>query len=97
MGRRAGWSFVTSHARVLAAVAAMPDARVRDIAHTSGITERAAHRVLADLERAGFLTRWRVGRCNRYTVHPERGLCHPDETALPVPALLALVRLTERP
>ncbi|MFB8245945.1 helix-turn-helix transcriptional regulator [Streptomyces sp. NPDC001046] len=97
MSRRAGWSFVTTHARVLAAVADMPAARIRDIALTTGITERAAHRILADLERAGFLTRRRVGRRNHYTVHPERGRSHPAETGLPVPALLALIRRTTRP
>jgi DNA-binding IclR family transcriptional regulator len=62
------WSFVTNHARVLAIVAADPNARLRDIASAVGITERTALQIVNDLEQAGYLTKSRAGRRNQYTL-----------------------------
>ena len=62
------WSFVTNHARVLACVAADPNARLRDIASAVGITERTALQIVNDLEQAGYLTKTRDGRRNQYTL-----------------------------
>ena len=72
------WRFVTNHAHVLACIAAEPTSRLRDIAATVGITERAAAQIVNDLEQAGYVTKTRVGRRNRYVVHPELPLCHPQ-------------------
>jgi DNA-binding MarR family transcriptional regulator len=60
------WSFVTNHARVLAFVAAHPNARLRDVAATVGITERTAGQIVTDLEQAGYLSKSRDGRRNQY-------------------------------
>jgi Mn-dependent DtxR family transcriptional regulator len=62
---------------VLACVAADPDARLRDIAATVDITERAVAQIVNELERAGYVTKTRVGRRNRYEVHGELPLRHP--------------------
>jgi DNA-binding MarR family transcriptional regulator len=62
------WSFVTNHARVLASVAANPNARLRDIAATVGITERTAGQIVNDLEQAGYLSKSRDGRRNHYAI-----------------------------
>jgi DNA-binding IclR family transcriptional regulator len=51
--------------------------RLREIAEACGITERAAHRIVADLEEAGYITRERIGRRNRYQFHPEVAMRHP--------------------
>jgi predicted transcriptional regulator len=72
------WRFVTNHAHVLQSVAADPTTRLRDIAATVGITERAASQIVNDLEQAGYLTRTRVGRRNQYEVHEELPLRHPQ-------------------
>jgi DNA-binding IclR family transcriptional regulator len=66
--RSDSWRFLTNHAHVLACVAGEPDARLRDIAARVGITERAAHDLVRDLERAGYLRVRKVGRRNRYEV-----------------------------
>lgn len=71
------WRFLTNHAHVLQCIAAEPDARLRDIATTVGITERAATAIVSDLEQAGYLTKTREGRRNRYEVHDELPLRHP--------------------
>jgi Mn-dependent DtxR family transcriptional regulator len=71
------WRFVTNHAHVLECIYADPNARLRDIAASVGITERTAAHIVNDLEAAGYLTRTRDGRRNRYAVHGELPLRHP--------------------
>jgi DNA-directed RNA polymerase specialized sigma24 family protein len=72
------WRFVTNHAHVLQRISEDPTARLRDVAETVGITERAASQIVNDLEQAGYLTRTRVGRRNRYEVHEDLPLRHPQ-------------------
>jgi DNA-binding MarR family transcriptional regulator len=72
------WRFVTNHGHVLECIAADPNARLRDVAATVGITERTAAQIVKDLEQAGYLTKTRVGRNNRYAVHAELPLRHPQ-------------------
>lgn len=68
MAERPAWTFLTSHASVLLEVAREPDATVREIAERSELTERQAHRVLADLVEGGYIQRQRQGRRNHYRV-----------------------------
>jgi winged helix-turn-helix DNA-binding protein len=72
------WRFVTNHGHVLGCIASNPAARLRDIAATVGITERTVAAIVGDLEEAGYLTKTRVGRNNRYEVHDELPLRHPQ-------------------
>lgn len=66
------WTFITNHARVLLVIARDPTVRLRDIAATLDITERAAQRIVTELVEEGYLTRKREGRRNTYKVHPKR-------------------------
>lgn len=75
------WTFLSNHSHVLVCVTQDPEMRVADIARSVGIGERAVHRILGDLEDAGYLTRTRQGRRNRYAVHLDRPLRHPLEAA----------------
>ncbi len=75
----AEWTFLTNHAHVLVCVARTPGIRLRDIAGCVGITERAAHRIICELESAGYLQRHRVGRRNFYEVNADLPLRHPVE------------------
>ena len=86
----AHWTFLTNHAHLLLAVARDPDARVHDLARLVGISDRAALTILEDLEAAGYLDRERVGRRNRYTVHPHLPFRHPTTAAHDVDELLAI-------
>ena len=79
MAEPATWSFLTNHARVLICIARDPSVRLREIGEAVGITERAAHRIVGELADAGYVTRRRTGRRNRYTIR----------TDLPVPDALA--------
>lgn len=73
----ADWKFITNHAQVLLCVAHDPEIRLREIADACGITERAAHRIVTDLAAAGYVTRTRTGRRNRYSVRYDLPLPDP--------------------
>ncbi|SIR21539.1 hypothetical protein SAMN05444858_107165 [Micromonospora avicenniae] len=94
-GSPRNWTFLTNHGHVLLAIARNPTARLRDVAHEVGVTERAAHAIVADLEAGGYLSRTRVGRRNEYTINPAGRFRHPAEADQEVGALLAL--FTELP
>ncbi len=85
------WTFLTNHAHVLLCVSRDPGARLRDVAEVVGITERAAQRIVAELEEAGYLTRTRDGRRNRYAVHPDAPLRHPIERDHAIGEILAVL------
>jgi hypothetical protein len=84
------WTFLTNHARVLLEIARNPNVRLRDVADTAGITERATQAIVADLEAAGYVTRTRVGRRNTYAINPDRPFRHPAEADRHVNALITL-------
>ena len=75
----ADWTFLTNHAHVMVCLRRDPTARMRDVATAVGITERAAQRIVSELEEAGYLSRDREGRRNRYTLHTGLPLRHPLE------------------
>jgi DNA-binding IclR family transcriptional regulator len=73
------WAFLTNHARALICIARDPGMRLVDIGGHLGITERAAHRIVAELDAAGYISRRRNGRRNHYTIN----------THLPLPDAIA--------
>ena len=73
------WAFLTRHAQALVCIAHDPGIRLRDIGDRIGITERAAHRIVTELAGAGYITRERNGRRNRYTINSHFPL--PDAVA----------------
>jgi hypothetical protein len=86
-----GWTFLTNHARVLAAIADDRNVRIRDIAAHCRLTERAVQKIISDLERDGYLSHTREGRTNAYRIDPSKVLRHPAEAGLTVASLLALL------
>jgi len=78
------WAFLTNHALVLSYIARHPRTTARDLASTIGITERATRKIIADLLDAGYITKKREGRRNRYRINPDLPLRHPShgETAV---------------
>jgi sugar-specific transcriptional regulator TrmB len=71
------WSFITHHAQVLLTVARHPDASVAGLAKAAQISERSTYRVLADLQKAGYVLRRKTGRENRYEVNEALALRDP--------------------
>ncbi|MFD0306560.1 helix-turn-helix transcriptional regulator [Streptomyces sp. NPDC127119] len=86
-----GWTFLTNHARVLAAIAENQSTRIRDIAARCRLTERAVQKIISDLEQGGYLTHTRQGRSNEYRIEPGTILRHPADAGLSVADLLALL------
>ena len=84
------WSFLTNHAQVLVCIAQDPAVRLREIGETVGITERAAHRIVVELVDAGYVSREREGRRNRYTIQPDLPLPDPLAPGRSVGDLLAV-------
>jgi len=89
------WVFLTNHAHVLLRIARDPDSRTRDIAQQVGITERAAQRIVSDLVAAGYLTRTKNGRRNRYTVNRHGHLRHPVFNQLEIGPLLDILNTAD--
>jgi hypothetical protein len=89
---RGAWAFLTNHGNVLLCIDQDPDIRLRDVAARVGITERAAQSIVADLVHAGYLSRERVGRRNRYGVHLDGPLRTPLDPERSVAALVRTFR-----
>ena len=86
-----GWAFLTNHARVLLCIADDPGIRLRDIGDRVGITERAAHRIVTELGTAGYITRERQGRRNRYTINTHLPLPDPIARSQNIGELLEIL------
>lgn len=82
------WSFVTAHALALIELARDPDLTIRTLAGRLGLTERHTHRILCDLVDGGYMSRTRVGRRNRYEIHPSREMRTPTLAQREVGTLL---------
>jgi len=66
----ADWTLFTSHGLVLVSIAKKPERTAREIGDDVGLTERTTHKIIIDLEEAGYITRIKVGRQNKYRIHP---------------------------
>jgi predicted transcriptional regulator len=62
---------------VLLLIARESDVRMRELANTIGITERAVQRIVEDLTSSGYLTVTKEGRRNHYQVRTDKSLRHP--------------------
>jgi DNA-binding IclR family transcriptional regulator len=85
------WTFLSNHAHVLLCIYRDPTSRLRDVSAEVGITERAAQRIVSELEDEGYLRRERSGRRNEYKLDPGVPLRHPLESGHSVGELLALL------
>ena len=91
-GERGGcWTLLTGHGHVLVEIARNPEARMRDISAVVGLTERTVQAIIADLEAAGYLTRARTGRRNRYTINPDSLFRHTAQEGLRIGPFLDLL------
>lgn len=93
----ASWTFLTNHTQVLLRIAQNSDVRLRDVAQTVGITERAAQRIVADLAAAGIIERRRNGRRNHYLINRNAAMRHAAQAAHQVGPLLDLLRNADEP
>jgi hypothetical protein len=85
------WTFLTNHAHVLVLLNRNPELRLRDLAGSVGITERATQRIVADLVKAGYIEREREGRRNLYSVRTYIPLGLPIQRDIDIGSLLAIL------
>ena len=71
------WTFLTNHGLVLSYMAQHPRITARELGDAIGITERATRKIIADLSQAGYISKKREGRRNRYRVNADLPLRHP--------------------
>ena len=69
--------------------------RLRDVAETVGITERAAQRIVTDLVESGFLERERRGRRNRYLINEKTEMRHPAQEGYEIGELLGVAMMAD--
>lgn len=87
------WTFLTNHSHVLICIAKQPDIRLSEVADLVGIGERSVHRIVHDLESAGYLQVDKDGRRNVYRIDLDQPLRHPLEADHHVRAVITpLVR-----
>jgi DNA-binding IclR family transcriptional regulator len=85
------FSFLTNHGAVLLCIADDPEVRIRDIAVTVDITERAAQRIVAELIGHGYVNRVRNGRRNSYTVRTDLPVALPAQRDIDLQSLLSVL------
>jgi DNA-binding IscR family transcriptional regulator len=91
----ANWTFLTNHARALLCIAHDPGVRLRDIAASLGITERAAYGIVTDLAEAGYVVKQKNGRRNSYQIQAHLPLPEPSSQERTVGDVLALLAGTD--
>ena len=82
------WTFITNHGLVLSYIFHNPRHTAREIANHVGVTERTTHKIISDLEAAGYIQRRKVGRRNVYRVDPVLPLRHHTKQDVLVEDLL---------
>ncbi len=83
------WTFLSNYAHVLVCLARDPDMTLREVAEQVGVTERAIHRIVAELTASGVVVKEREGRRNHYTLSLSMPLRHPLEEGKTVSDLLS--------
>ena len=82
------WTFITNHGLVLSFIFHNPRSTAREIANEIGVTERTTHKIISDLEIAGYIERRKDGRRNLYRVNPSLPLRHHSKQDVMVDELL---------
>ena len=82
------WTFITNHGLVLSFIFHNPRSTAREIANYIGVTERTTHKIISDLEFAGYMERRKEGWRNVYDVNPSLPLRHHTKQDVMVDELL---------
>ena len=84
----AKWGFLTNHAVAFILISRNTRITTREIAEGLQLTERSVHRIISDLEDAGYIRRHKEGRSNRYEINTEQPTRHVSLKAVPIADLL---------
>lgn len=65
------WTLFSNHGLILASISRNPQKTAREIGDNVGVTERTAHKIIIELEQAGYITRTKNGRRNVYKINSD--------------------------
>jgi predicted transcriptional regulator len=82
------WTFLSNHGRVFIYLAKHPSSTTQELAQKTNLSVRAVQNIIDDLEDGGYITRYREGRRNRYTINPELPMKHRLEREFAVKEIL---------
>jgi len=85
------WTLFSNHGHVLVCLARDSEARLRDVAASVGITERAVQKIVRDLQDGGMVSVTKNGRRNCYRIHNKQTLRHDLEANCNLGDLVKLV------
>ena len=85
------WTLFSNHGHVLVCLARDSEARLRDVAASVGITERAVQKIVRDLQDGGMVSVTKKGRRNSYRIHKKQTLRHDLEANCTLGNLVKLV------
>jgi DNA-binding Lrp family transcriptional regulator len=71
------WNFLSNHGLVILHIVQNSQATLREIALSTGLTERAVYQIVRELEEGAFIRKRKVGRRNAYTLDQQAILNHP--------------------
>jgi DNA-binding Lrp family transcriptional regulator len=91
------WTFITNHAVVLTMLDHEAHQTSREIAINMGITERSVIRIIKDLETAGYISKRKEGRENRFTINKDLPLRRNEQRAVHIRELLELISGYDHP
>lgn len=86
------WTLITNHGLVLSYISHNPRHTAREIASHIGVTERTTHKIISDLETAGYVERRKNGRRNVYRLDHSLPLRHHTKQDIRVKDLLDALR-----
>jgi predicted DNA-binding transcriptional regulator YafY len=95
--KMSAWTFVTNHTTVLLRIAQSPRITAREIADSTGISERAIRKIIADLDREHYISKKREGRNVVYTVYDDAKLRHGFLSEITVGELLEAIGWQKAP
>jgi DNA-binding MarR family transcriptional regulator len=70
------WTLISHHGLVLTYIAKNPQSTARQIASAIKVTEWTVHKIIANLEKEGYIERKRLGRKNIYQIDPYLQMRH---------------------
>jgi len=82
------WTFITNHGLVLSYLSHHPRSTAREVANFEGETERTTHKIISDLESAGYIERRKQGRRNIYELDHQLPLRHHTKQDILIADLL---------
>ena len=90
-GMEKQWTFITNHAAVLTLLDQEEHLTAREIGAILDITVRTVYRIIQDLEQAGYITKHKEGRENRYAINKSLPLRRNNQWEVQIRELLQAI------